>query len=61
MFGLGDVGFGIGRRCGELRRWLSGRVVSCSGDVLGTLRERTKGAKGLELRLAKGWNDEESH
>ena len=36
------IWFGKSNSSWELRRWLFGRVVSCSGDVLGALRKRTR-------------------
>ena len=61
MFGLREVHSRKDCGSGELRRWLFGRIVSCSGDVLGALRKRTRGAKGLGQRLAGRWNELLSH
>jgi len=39
-----------------------GRKLRCSGDVLGTFRNRIRRrAEGLELGLARRWNERVSH
>jgi len=37
------------------------RTVRCIGDVLGRFTNLTRGTKGLELVLARGWNERVPH